>query len=72
MSLTQVVLRLSRNPDAGFPGGDDHRGYTIHAPLNSEGKLDVDLWRKDPKSCTVDRFSPDEDERADGAEKPGN
>lgn len=66
MSLTQVVLRLSRNPDAGYPGGDDHRGYMIHAPLNSEGKLDVDIWRQDPKACTVDRFSPEEDEKADG------
>ncbi len=66
MSLTRIVLRLGRNPDAGYPGGDDHRGYVITAPLDRDGKLDIDLWRTNPKGCTVVRFSPDEDEKADG------
>lgn len=30
------------------------------------GKLDADLWRENRKACTVDRFSPDPDEKADG------
>jgi hypothetical protein len=66
MALTRVVLRLSRNPDAGFPGGDDDRGYLIHAPLDGEGRLDPDLWKAHKTDCVVERFSPDEDERADG------
>ena len=66
MSLTRIVMRLSRNPDAGYPGGDDHRGYVIMAPLDADGKLDAALWRDNRKACTVDRFSPDESEKADG------
>ena len=66
MSLTRVVMRLGRNPENGFPEGDDSRGYVITAPLDAEGKLDVDLWRSNKKACTVDRFSPDPDEKADG------
>ncbi|WP_417468767.1 hypothetical protein [Maricaulis sp.] len=66
MSLTRVVMRLGRNPDAGFPEGDDHHGYVVIAPLDKDGKLDVDLWRANKEECTVDRFSPDESEKADG------
>lgn len=66
MALTRVVLRLSRNPDAGFPGGDDDRGYVIKAPLDENGKFDAELWKQYKKQCTVDRFSPDEGEEADG------
>lgn len=66
MALTRIVMRLGRNPHAGYPGGDDHRGYVIIAPLDAGGKLDADLWRENRRACTVDRFSPDPDEKADG------
>ncbi|MHA6289309.1 hypothetical protein [Maricaulis sp. CAU 1757] len=66
MSLTRVVLRLGRNPDAGYPDGDPHRGYRLIAPLDKDGKLDVELWRERKQDCTVDRFSPEADEAADG------
>ena len=66
MPLTRVVLRLGRNPEAGYPEGDDRHGYVITAPLDADGKLDAELWRKHRKDCTVVRFSPDEEEYADG------
>ncbi len=66
MALTRLTLRLSRNPDAGFPEGDDKYGYVITAPLNKDGKLDADIWRAHKKGCTVIRFAPDDAERADG------
>lgn len=66
MSLTRVTLRLGRNPDAGFPDGNDNHGYVIVAPLDLEGMLDLELWRDNKASCTVNRFSPDPDEIADG------
>lgn len=66
MSLTRVVMRLGRNPDAGFPDGDDHHGYVVIAPLDKDGKLDVELWRANKDACTVNRFSPDATETADG------
>lgn len=64
--LKRVTLRLARNPDAGAPDGDPHRGYTIVAPLDAEGRLDPVLWKQEKARCTVIRFSPNADERADG------
>lgn len=64
--LMRVTLRLARNPHAGFPDGDPHRGYTIVAPLDDDGHLDADAWRAARRQCTVIRFSPDPEERADG------
>lgn len=66
MALTRVVLRLGRNPDAGFPDGDDSFGYVIVAPLNKDGGLDADLWGKEREKCKVVRFTPDHEDDADG------
>ena len=66
MSLTRVVMRLGRNPDAGFPDGDNDQGYVVVAPLDKDGRLDLDLWRANKADCTVDRFSPAPAEKADG------
>jgi hypothetical protein len=63
--LTRVVLRLGRNPDAGFPDGDDHHGYVIVAPLDGDDRLDVELWRARKAACTVRRFHTHEP-KADG------
>ena len=60
LGLTRVVLRLGRNPAAGFPDGDDGYGYVIHAPLDSDGKLDPVQWREKRDHCTVRRFHPHE------------
>ena len=64
MSLTQVVLRLARNP--GFPAGDDSQGYIITAPLDPDGKLSVAGWPKARDACSVIRFKPGDDRDADG------
>lgn len=64
--LKAIVLRLARNPDAGYPFGDEARGYRIVAPLDGEGLLDLALWRANKEKCTVVRFSPDNGEAADG------
>ncbi len=64
--LSAIVLHLARNPSAGFPDGDRTRGYRIVAPLDREGRIDLEAWRGARARCTVVRFSPDEAERADG------
>ncbi len=64
MKLTRVIMRLARNP--GYPDGDASRGYTIVAPLDADGHLDVELWRANKEACTVRRFSPIQEEIADG------
>ncbi len=61
MTLSRIVMRLARNPGTEFADGDDHRGYTLVAPLTGEGKLDVDAFQKERALCTVRRFAPDED-----------
>lgn len=58
--LTRVILRLGRNPDAGFPEGNDEYGYVVNAPLSSDGKLDSAMWREKKELCTVRRFQPNE------------
>ena len=60
MGLTRIVLRLGRNPEAGYPDGDDNYGYVVHAPLNTDSLLDPALWREKRDDCTVRRFHPDE------------
>ncbi len=65
MTLSRIVMRLARNPGTEFAGGDDHRGYTLTAPLTGDGHLDENAFAKARAHCTVRRFAPDE-EAADG------
>ena len=66
ITLTQLKLILGRNPNAGFPEGDDRYGYVIVAPLTHEGLIDPIAWHASRSKCKVVRFSPDPQERADG------
>jgi hypothetical protein len=61
MTLSRIVMRLARNPGTEFADGDDHRGYTLVAPLLDDGKLDIDAFQKARADCSVRRFAPDED-----------
>ncbi|MDB5456955.1 MAG: hypothetical protein JWP92_2540 [Caulobacter sp.] len=61
MSLYRSVMRLARNPGTEFAGGDDHRGYTLIAPLTADGLLDEAAYAKTKAQCSVRRFAPDED-----------
>ena len=61
MSLSRIVMRLARNPGTEFAGGDDHRGYSLTAPLTDDGHLDEGAYAKARDACTVRRFAPDED-----------
>ena len=60
LGLTRIILRLGRNPEAGFPDGNDEYGYVIHAPLDANGKIEAALWRETKAHCTVRRFHPSE------------
>lgn len=61
MGLSRIVMRLARNPGTEFADGDDHRGYTLTAPLTAEGLIDEAAFKQAGKACTVRRFAPDED-----------
>ena len=60
MALSRIVMLLARNPGTEFAGGDDHRGYSLTAPLTSDGMLDEAAYSKARDACTVRRFAPDE------------
>jgi hypothetical protein len=64
--LARLTFRLARNPKAGYPEGADDRGYVLIAPLNKDNMLNLDLWRTRRYDCTVKRFSPVNEECADG------
>jgi hypothetical protein len=59
--LSRVVMRLARNPGTEFADGDDHRGYTLTAPLTEDGHLDEAAFKAAKAKCTVRRFAPDDD-----------
>ena len=61
--LARIVMRLARNPGTEFADGDDHRGYTLTAPLTADGHLDDAAFRAAKAHCTVRRFAPEEDAR---------
>ena len=61
MTLSRIVMRLARNPGTEFAGGDDHRGYSLTAPLTDDGHLDEAAYAKTRDACVVRRFTPDED-----------
>jgi hypothetical protein len=59
--LSRIVMRLARNPGTEFADGDDHRGYTLTAPLTPDGRLNEAAYKGARDQCTVRRFAPDED-----------
>jgi len=63
MTLSQIVLHLARNPDAGVVEGDSTHGYVLVAPLTREGLLDDEAWREHKDACTVRAFAPGADAR---------
>ena len=63
--LSRIVMRLARNPGTEFADGDDHRGYSLIAPLTADGRLDSAAYARARSRCVVRRFAPDEDP-ADG------
>lgn len=70
--LSRVVMRLARNPGTEFADGDDHRGYTLTAPLTEDGHLDEAAFKAAKDKCTVRRFAPDEDVQEGKLSKKGD
>lgn len=55
-SLQRVTMRLARNPEVHVSEGDDQHGYTLIAPLTSDGRIDESLWHAQRDRCTVRAF----------------
>ncbi len=68
--LHRITLHLARSP--GFPSGSARHGYEIIAPLDSDGILSVEEWRKHRASCLVRRFwAGDEDRKGNLIHRAG-
>lgn len=70
MALRRIRLELARTKE--FPEGNPSCGYEFVAPLNSDGHLDADGWKKHPEKCTVRRFwNGTDDEKGTLVHGPG-
>ena len=61
MALNRVHLELARSPE--HPQGSRQHGYDLVAPLDDDGHLQVEAWRRERERCRVRRFwagEPDE------------
>ncbi|MGE0741011.1 MAG: hypothetical protein AB7O98_06680 [Hyphomonadaceae bacterium] len=58
-NFRRIRLELAREPD--HPEGDSGIGYTVLAPLTTDGHLDIDCARRFREMCKVIRFSRGEE-----------
>jgi len=61
MTLMSIRLELGRTRE--MPQGDPSRGYEFVAPLNAQGHLDAEEWRREKKRCAVRSFQPGKADR---------
>ena len=59
MTWYTIRMELARNRD--FPEGSQHHGYLLHAPLDREGRLDLDEFKAGQSRATVEEFWGDID-----------
>jgi len=74
MALPQAfkLIRLNLARSKEFPAGSSRHGYEFVAPLDSQGHIDVNLWKKHRDKCWVRRFWPGEaDQFGNLVHKPG-
>jgi len=60
MALKRIRLELARTPE--FPEGSPHHGYEFTAPLDAEGQIDLEAWKRERTACTVRRFWDGDDD----------
>jgi hypothetical protein len=58
--LKTIRLNLARTKE--FPDGSDRHGYRFTAPLDPDGHLDAEGWRKHRDLCRVVRFWGEEED----------
>ena len=63
-NFRRIRLELAREPR--HPEGDARIGYTVIAPLDAEGRLDAETWRRFKQECRVVRFRAVEDNNEEG------
>jgi hypothetical protein len=59
-SFKHIRLNLARSKE--FPEGSAQHGYDFVAPLDGNGHIDLEQWRKERAHCRVRRFWAGEDD----------
>ncbi len=68
--LKTIRLNLARTPE--FPDGSDRHYYRFTAPLDADGHLDPDGWRKYRERCRVVRnWGAEEEDIGHLVHRPG-
>jgi hypothetical protein len=68
--LKEVVLHLARTKE--FPDGSSHHYYRFVAPLDADGHLDAEVWKKHRDQCRVVRsWGGEEDDIGHLVHRPG-
>lgn len=66
----KIRLELAREP--GHPEGEANVAYVMVAPLDDDGRIDAEVWKKHREACRVARFRPhEEDSRGHLIHRPG-
>jgi len=68
-AFKRIRLNLARSKE--FPEGSARHGYEFVAPLDANGHIDAELWRKHRENCGVRRFWGAEEEIGRLVHKPG-
>ncbi len=69
-SFRRIRLALAREKD--HPTGSHLHGYEFAAPLDEQGRIDPEIWKKHREACRVRRFRPGEaDDIGHLVRKPG-
>ena len=68
--LKRIRLNLARSKE--FPSGSARHGYEFVAPLDANGHIDAEVWKKYRQHCGVRRFwAGEDDEIGHLVHKPG-
>ena len=68
--LKRVRLELARDED--YPLGSRNHGYDFIAPINDDGHISVEDWKRERERCRVKRFwEGEKDEVGHIIRKPG-
>jgi hypothetical protein len=59
-NFKRIRLELARSPE--FPEGSAQHGYEFVAPLDANGHIDVEAWKKERQHCRVRRFAAGADD----------
>jgi hypothetical protein len=59
-AISHILLELAREP--GHPYGDRGHAYHLYLPLQANGRIDPEAWRRSRPLCRVRRLRPGEPE----------